>query len=156
MSMEYLQSLIDDASTVLDRAPQDHPLVRSARSQLWMAQSMLDRGLISDDGTKDKSVHFAWRAHIRNAINAYQMAMAEPRLDRDTKRQEGPRKGRNEWVDDWLEQQLCDDPRASNKLLNRNFEEHCQSIGIEPPIGLSRLSKRATRARKRLNNAASN
>ena len=119
---EFLQSLIDNARKELDAMSvgAEHPQIRSALMDLRMAQSLLDRGMVSADGKTDKGINFAFRAHIHNAIRALHAVEDEPRLARDAERQAGTQKNRRgQWpqLDADIEKILTDNPKLTARQI---------------------------------------
>ena len=121
---DYLQSLIDNARKELDAIGigAEHPQIRSALMDLRMAQSLLDRGMVSTDGTTDKGVNFAFRAHIHNAIRAIDAVEKEPTLHIGQKVRAGGHKGHTkaygENPEQWAAMQATVDELAKDQRLN--------------------------------------
>ena len=121
---EFLQSLIDNARRELDamNVGAEHPQIRSALMDLRMAQSLLDRGMVSTDGKTDKGINFAFRAHIHNAIRALHAIADEPIKEIGQKVREGGHKGHAATYGDnpkqWAEMQATVDELAKDERLN--------------------------------------
>jgi hypothetical protein len=148
---QYFRKLIDQAQEQLSEAeaqPEANPrLLNEARMAIFSAEQMLTQ---HPDCAKDKSLHFAFKAHLGRARKAVTMIWAEPRLVRDDKRQAGTRKPRLPDVDDWLDRQLSRDQGAKSPALWARFEAHYESMRDDPPIGIHRFKKRVTASRQRL------